>query len=238
MPTIELKHVTKTYGRVFALKDMSVTLDQGKVIGLLGPNGSGKTTLIKIITGMLKDYQGAVFINQIPWSYHFKANISYLPDVALFEARKTIKSLKSFFLDVHPDFNETRFNALMDQFQIDQRKRFKDLSKGNKEKLQLAFVLAREASIYIFDEPIGGVDPLVRDIILETIMKYKNPDTTLILATHQIHDVQELFDEVIFLYQGNLLLHRNTKHLVSDHGGSLINAYKEAYRDAAQTFKA
>ncbi|TVP96111.1 MAG: ABC transporter ATP-binding protein [Acholeplasmatales bacterium] len=231
MAFLELRNVSKRYGNLNALNDVSLSIKKGSVVGLLGPNGSGKTTMIKLITGMLRHYKGTVFLEGLPWSYRSKALISYLPDVFIFDGQHSVKGLMRYYRDMYPDFNELTFLSLLERFKIDRRGQFKQLSKGNKEKLQLAFVLAREADLYIFDEPIGGVDPVVREIILDTIMEFKQTDATVILATHQIHDVEPLFDEVIFLKEGSIHTHEDTKTLLSRSNRSLVDCFKEAFRD-------
>ena len=230
---IETKQINKTYGKVSALKNVNLRIEKGKVIGLLGPNGSGKTTLIKILTGMIRNYDGQILINGKKWSYKSKALISYLPDVMFFEKWKTLDQLVNFFDDMFEDFQPLKFKELIAYFGIEDRKHFKKLSKGNKEKLQLAFILARNASIYLFDEPIGGVDPAVRELILDVIMKFKNSNATVILSTHQIYDVENLFDEVIFLKKGKVLFHHNTRALIQNNNMSLLNIFKKVYSNVS-----
>lgn len=230
---IETKNINKNYGKVNALQNVNLKIEKGKVIGLLGPNGSGKTTLIKILTGMIRNYDGQIYVNGNKWSHKSKAIISYLPDVMFFDQWKTLDQLVKFFDEMFEDFQPLKFKELVTYFGIDDRRHFKKLSKGNKEKLQLAFVLARNASIYLFDEPIGGVDPAVRELILNTIMKFKRTNATVILSTHQIYDVENLFDEVIFLKKGKVLFHHNTKQLVQKNNMSLVNIFKKVFRNVA-----
>jgi len=225
-------NVTKYYGGLAALDGVNLTLEKGKIIGLLGPNGSGKTTLIKILTGMSLQYTGEVFVDGVKKSYISKAKISYLPDQLYFDQWMKIIDLQNYVKDIFSDFNVDRFMGLMKRFKIDDRGLIRKLSKGNQEKLQLALVLARDAEIYIFDEPIGGVDPALRQIILDTIMDHRNPNSTILLSTHQIYDVEDLFDEVIFLKEGKVVLHKPTKDLVNETGKSLLETFKEVFRYA------
>jgi len=225
-------NVTKYYGGLAALDGVNLTLEKGKIIGLLGPNGSGKTTLIKILTGMSLQYTGEVFVDGVKKSYISKAKISYLPDQLYFDQWMKIIDLQNYVKDIFSDFNVDRFMGLMKRFKIDDRGLIRKLSKGNQEKLQLALVLARDAEIYIFDEPIGGVDPALRQIILDTIMDHRNPNSTILLSTHQIYDVVDLFDEVIFLKAGKVVLHKPTKDLVNETGKSLLETFKEVFRYA------
>ncbi|MDY0347070.1 MAG: ABC transporter ATP-binding protein [Acholeplasma sp.] len=227
---IEIKGLTKQYGKTVALNNVDLSLDKGKIIGLLGPNGSGKTTLIKVLTGLLKQYSGEVVIDHRLLSTETKSEISYLPDQLYFDSWMKIDDLRRYFKDMYADFNEARFLELMMAFQIEDRTLIKRLSKGNQEKLQLALVLSRDAKVYIFDEPIGGVDPALREIILDTIMTYKNKEATVLLSTHQIYDVEDLFDEVVFLRRGQVVLHENTKTLIETRGKSLLDIFKEEFK--------
>lgn len=229
---VSIKNLNKAYGKTQALSQVNLELSKGKIIGLLGPNGSGKTTLIKVLTGLLKQYEGEVKIDSMPVSEITKNYVSYLPDQLYFDSWMKINDLKRYFMDMYDDFNPARFQELMSQFQIPNRDLIRKLSKGNQEKLQLALVLSRDAKLYIFDEPIGGVDPALREIILETIMQYRNSDATILLSTHQIYDVEELFDEVIFLRQGQVMLHQNLDELIAEKNKSLLEIFKEVFKYA------
>ncbi len=227
---VRLENISKYYGSVAALRNVDLTLEKGKIVGLLGPNGSGKTTLIKILTGMSLQYQGKVFVDGKPWTHQSKALISYLPDQLYFDRWMRIKDLERYFIDMFADFNRDKFHGLLKKFRIEDRVYLRKLSKGNQEKLQLALILSRDAMLYIFDEPIGGVDPALRQIILDTIMESRNTQATVILSTHQIYDVEELFDEVIFLKEGVIERHMETKALVEQSGKSLLETFKEVFR--------
>jgi len=229
---VSIHNLNKSYGQTQALKNVNLELTKGKIIGLLGPNGSGKTTLIKILTGLLQQYDGSVKIDGIAISEITKSFVSYLPDQLYFDSWMKIDDLKRYFMDMYSDFNEARFQELMYQFQIPPRDLIRKLSKGNQEKLQLALVLSRDARLYIFDEPIGGVDPALREIILETIMNYRNTEATILLSTHQIYDVEQLFDEVVFLKQGEVMLHQNLDELILERNKSLLEIFKEVFRYA------
>jgi ABC-2 type transport system ATP-binding protein len=227
---IKIEALTKNYQRFKALDGVNLQIEKGKIIGLLGPNGSGKTTLIKVITGLLKQYDGKVYIDGKLISYDSKSVISYLPDQLYFDSWMKIKDVKRYFKDMFSDFNVDKFDSLMTTFKIEDRKYIKKLSKGNQEKLQLALILSREAKIYIFDEPIGGVDPALRDTILNAIMAHHTPDSTIILSTHQIYDVENLFDQVIFLKEGKVLLHDDLDKVLEASGKSLLETFKEVFR--------
>lgn len=231
-PLVECVDVTKKYNTLLAVDHINLSLERGKIIGLLGPNGSGKTTLIKILTGMTLQYEGDVFVDGKKKNYESKAKISFLPDQLYFDTWMRIKDLRDYVKDMFQDFNVQRFNNMLVRFKIEDRGLIKKLSKGNQEKLQLALVLARDADLYIFDEPIGGVDPALRQTILDTIMSERNPDSSVLLSTHQIYDVEEFFDDVIFLKEGKVLLHQPTSQVIQESGKSLLETFKEVFKYA------
>lgn len=234
MPAIiQINDVSKKYRTVDALKDVTLTIRSGKVIGLLGPNGSGKTTFIKILSGMIRNYKGEILVDRQPWTYKAKHHIAYLPDTMFLSGEKKVSQMIRYYADMFDDFNESRLHTLIKRFNIDDTLRFKQLSKGNKEKLQLALILSRDTRIYLFDEPIGGVDPAVRQIILDTIMEYRKTDATIILSTHQIYDVESLFDEVIFLKEGRVFLHEPTRKLIAREQKPLVDVFKDVFRHVA-----
>lgn len=227
---IEIKDLYKSYGKKEVLSSIHLTLTSGKIVGLLGPNGSGKTTLIKILNGLLKDYKGTVFIDGKPIGKESKAIISYLPDEPYFESWMTTSDAVNLFKDMYKDFDEEKVLSLMEQFHIEKKVKIKNLSKGMKEKFQLALVMSRKAKIYILDEPIGGVDPAARDLILDTILNNYDNDALILLSTHLISDIENIFDEVIFLKNGEILLHENSEELREKRKASINTIFKEEFR--------
>lgn len=227
---IEIEGLYKSYGKKEVLRAVDLTLTSGKIIGLLGPNGSGKTTLIKILNGLLKDYQGTVLIDGNSIGKESKAIVSYLPDEPYFENWMTTSDAVHLFRDMYKDFDEEKVLSLMEQFHIEKKVKIKNLSKGMKEKFQLALVMSRKAKIYILDEPIGGVDPAARDLILDTILNNYDKDALILLSTHLISDIENIFDEVIFLRNGEVLLHENSEELREKRKASINTIFKEEFR--------
>jgi len=227
---IEIEGLYKSYGKEDVLKFVNLTLTSGKIIGLLGPNGSGKTTLIKILNGLLKDYKGKVLIDGKPVGKESKAIISYLPDEPYFENWMTTSDAVHLFKDMYKDFDEQKVLQLMEQFNIEKNVKIKNLSKGMKEKFQLSLVMSRKAKIYILDEPIGGVDPAARDLILDTILNNYENDALILLSTHLISDIENIFDEVIFLKNGEVLLHENSEELREKRNASINTIFKEEFK--------
>ena len=201
-PLVYLDHVTKNYGHEVALMDVSLNIQPGRIIGLLGPNGSGKTTIIKLINGLLQPSLGNIYIHgQLP-SPASKKVVSYLPDTTYLNENMKINDAIRYFQDFYTDFNVQRAYQLLNDLHLHPNQKLNTLSKGNKEKVQLILVMSREADLYVLDEPIGGVDPAARDYILRTIIQNRRPNSSVLISTHLIADIEQVLDEAIFINQG------------------------------------
>lgn len=227
---ISIQGLKKNYGKKQALLDVNLELQPGKIIGLCGPNGSGKTTLIKILNGLLNDYQGNIRIDGREVGAHSKSLISYLPDQTYLAGWMTGEKAIVLFKDMYHDFDESRMRELLLKLKLDSKQTIKTMSKGMKEKFQLALVMSRKASIYILDEPIGGVDPAARELILTTILENYNPNSILLISTHLISDIESIFDSVIFLKEGEVMLHEDVETLRSTHGKSVDELFREVFK--------
>lgn len=189
---LKITNVTKKYHHFKALNNVSMTLESGKIIGLLGPNGSGKTTLIKIINGLLKDYEGEVLVDGKNVGIDSRKIISYLPDENYFQDWMYIKDVLSIFSDLYEDFDKENCLTLMNRFKLDKGMKIKEMSKGMKEKFQLSLVMSRKAKLYILDEPIAGVDPAAREVILDVILNNYEEDALVLISTHLISDLETI----------------------------------------------
>lgn len=227
---IEVSHLSKYYGKKAALNNVSLTLEPGKIIGLLGPNGSGKTTLIKVLNGLLKDIKGEVMIHGQKPGKSTKAIVSYLPDDDYFSDWMKAEDAVQLFKDFYKDFDADKASSLMERLSIDPKQRIKTMSKGQKEKFQLSLVMSRNALVYIFDEPIGGVDPAAREVILDIILNNYSEDSLVLISTHLITDIEKIFDEVVFLKEGEVVLHRNVEELRSETGKSVDELFREVFK--------
>lgn len=229
-PLVYLDHVTKNYGHEVALMDVSLNIQPGRIIGLLGPNGSGKTTIIKLINGLLQPSLGNIYIHgQLP-SPASKKVVSYLPDATYLNENMKIVDAVSYFQDFYADFNVQRAYQLLNDLHLHPNQKLNSLSKGNKEKVQLILVMSREADLYVLDEPIGGVDPAARDYILRTIIQNRRPNSSVLISTHLIADIEQVLDEAIFINQGRILLHENTTVLRNQHGKSIDEIFRDQFR--------
>lgn len=227
---IEGQGLSKQFGALKALDRLDFRWDAGRIIGLLGPNGSGKTTLLKLMNGLLSPTEGHVRIEgQLP-GVTTKQIISYLPERTYLNEWMTVNRIIDFFADFYQDFNRQKAEGMMVEMDIDPTSRLKTLSKGTKEKVQLALVMAREAKIYLLDEPIGGVDPAARDFILDTILQKYNPGATIVISTHLITDVERIFDDIVFLQKGRIVLQGDVDEIRAREEKSIDALFREVFR--------
>lgn len=229
---VTVSGLNKKYGKKQVLKDVNFTCQGGQIIGLLGPNGSGKTTLIKILCGLITAYEGEVRICDQTISASSKALVSYLPDEAPFADWMKVKDVLKIYMDMYDDFDLERCLTILKRFQIDAKQRIKTMSKGTKEKFQLGMVMSRHAKLIVLDEPIGGVDPAAREVILDMILHHYQEDQTLIIATHLIADIERIFDSVMFLKEGEMIVNGNVEELRASSGMSMDELFKEKFRYA------
>lgn len=226
---VEIKNLTKKYSNKVALNNISLSIEEGKVVGILGPNGSGKTTLIKILTGLLRQTSGEVLIDGHKIGVYTKRVVSYLPDRNFLYKWMKIKDALDFFKDFYSDFDEAKFEELLEFMKLDKNMKIDTLSKGMHEKLNLSLVLSRNAKLYVLDEPIAGVDPVARDQILNAIINNYNEKSSMIITTHLVRDMENILDEVVFLKEGNVILQGGAEDLREERGKQIDDIYKEIF---------
>ncbi len=230
MARIEINNLTKNFGDLTALDDVTVSLEQGQIVGLLGPNGSGKTTLIKILNGLLQPTSGSVTINGSAPGVETKKVVAYLPDRNALPDYMTASQLMDIYEDFFEDFDRMKAEAMVDDLGINRKLTMKKMSKGTKEKLQLCLVMARQAQVYLLDEPIGGVDPATRDYILRTIISNYNENAVVLISTHLIADVESVLDDVVFIKEGRVVLHKAADEIREEKGESVDKLFREVFK--------
>ena len=230
MSILELKNITKKFGSKVALDSIHVTLQPGKIVGLLGTNGSGKRTMIKLINDLLTPDQGTVKINGKKPGIDTKKIVSYLPERSYLDPGMTVKEALRLFSDFYADFDRKKAEGLLQEFSISLDSRIKTLSKGTREKVQLVLVMSRKAKLFVLDEPMAGVDPAARDHILDTILSGYDEEATILISTHLIADVERVLDEVIFLDHGKITRQEDADELRIRTGKSIDQIFREDFR--------
>ncbi|MDR0519008.1 MAG: ABC transporter ATP-binding protein [Clostridiales Family XIII bacterium] len=227
---LECRGLTKRFGQVEAVSGVDLSVGTGRIVGLLGPNGSGKTTLIKMMNGLLTPTFGEISIGGYAPGIETKRLVSYLPDRTYFDENMKVKHCVGMFTDFYDDFNPTKAHDMLTSLGIDSDKTFRTLSKGMKEKVQLALVMSRNAKLYLLDEPIGGVDPAARDYILNTIIRNYNEDGTVIISTHLIADIEKVLDDVVFLMAGRVERTASVDGLRESEHKSVDELFREVFK--------
>lgn len=227
---LECKGLSKSYGSLQALEDVNLTIEPGRVVGLLGPNGSGKTTLIKLANGLLTPDGGEILVRGKAPCAETKAAVSYLPDKVHLPEWMTVAQLMELYAEFYADFDRERCADMIGRLNLPEKQRLGQMSKGTKEKVQLILVMSRRAKLYLLDEPIGGVDPATRDYILDTIIRNYDPEAAVVISTHLISDVENVLDEVIFVNGGKVVLQSGVDEIREKHGKSVDALFREVFK--------
>ena len=227
---VTCKELTKVYGKKPALNRVSLELESGHIIGLLGPNGSGKTTFLKLLNGLLTPTSGALYVKGTPIGVESKKVISYLPDQTYLNMNNIVQEVIDFFHAFYADFETERAYRMLESLRISPKDRLKSMSKGTKEKVQLILVMSRRAELYVLDEPIAGVDPAARDYILRTILTNYDPGASILISTHLISDIENILDQVIFIKEGEVCLRSSVDDIRMQHGKSVDALFREVFQ--------
>lgn len=230
MSLLECIHVNKNFGNKRVLKDINLTINKGKIIGLLGKNGSGKSTLIKLINDLLTIDSGKILINGEEIGIESKKIISYLPERTYLDKTMTVNEIIAYFSDFYDNFDDKKARKLLKDLNLDINQKLTKMSKGMQEKVQLVLVMSRNASLYILDEPLGGVDPATRDYILDTILSNFNEGASVIISTHLIADIERILDEVIFINEGKIILQSDADELRKKENSSIDEVFRRMFK--------
>lgn len=224
---IEIKNLSLKYEGKTVLSDFNLNLDTGKIIGLVGENGTGKSTLMRVIAGLEKNYQGGVLIDGEKLGGETNALISYQPDHLPFDDYMTVIDIGNIYERFYDDFDSESYYKMIDSFSIERSLKIKECSKGMKDKVQIAATLARKTQIYLLDEPMTGIDPKARFEMLNTIIENFNSESTLIISTHLISEIEKILDEVIIISDGKVLAHKAVDEIREEQGLSLEEYFRE-----------
>ena len=227
---LECKDLTKKYITKSALKGINISVQKGAIVGLLGPNGSGKTTLLKLAAGLLKPTSGEISVCGLKPGAESKLIAAYQPDRVYLNDWMTVKDLVQMMADFYPNFNKDKAFDMLKSLKIEAGDKLKSLSKGTKEKVQLILTMSREVPLYMLDEPIGGVDPAARDYILNTIISNYSENSTVIISTHLISDIESVLNYVLFLKEGNIIRQGDVDSIREENGMSIDQLFREEFR--------
>lgn len=229
-PLVEVSGLTKRFGTTTALDDFDLELVPGQVVGLLGENGCGKTTLLKILAGVLADYEGHVRVGGHEPGPASKALVSFLPDTSFLPDSARVTYCLELYRDFFADFDVEKARDLIGYFGLSESSRLKQMSKGMREKVQISLAMSRDARVFLLDEPISGVDPAARQLILDGILRNLSQDSLLLISTHLVHDLEPILDGVALMRHGRLLLQGSADDLRAEHSASLDQIFKETFR--------
>ncbi len=225
---INVASLSKSYGRKNVLNDISFQIEEGSIVGLLGPNGCGKTTLIKILTGLIKDHTGTVKINNDEPGPCTKSIVAFLPDKSYLPDWMRPVDAIEYFADFYADFDKAKAEKMVADFRLDPKQKLKTMSKGQQEKLCLILVMCRQAKLYILDEPLGGLDPASRSAILDLIMTNYAKNASVLISTHLINDVEKIFNRVLMINDGKLIVNAHVDE-IREKGKSVEEVFKEVF---------
>lgn len=226
---LEYNSINKNFGEKQVLKDVNLKIESNKIVGLLGKNGSGKSTLFKLANDLLTPTSGEVLINGIKVSAETKKIVSYLPERTYFNTSLKVCDTLNLFQTFYEDFDREKAENLLIDLQLDKNLRLSKMSKGMKEKVQLILVMSRKAKLYILDEPLGGVDPASREYILHTILKNFDRNSTLLISTHMIADIEKILDEVVFIDEGKIVLQEDVNKLKEREQSSIDEIFRRKF---------
>ena len=230
MTVLECIGLEKHYGHKTALGGVTLAVEPGRIVGLLGPNGSGKTTLIKLANGLLTPTAGSITVCGEAVGKESHALVSYLPERTSVPLWMRASELLDFYCDFYPGFRRDAAEEMLEHLGISPSQRIRQMSKGTREKVQLIVTMSRRAQLYLLDEPIGGVDPATRDYILSTIITNYDPEAAVVISTHLIADVERALDDVIFLSEGRVLLRSSVDEIREERGKSVDELFREVFR--------
>ena len=235
---LKVRNLKKSYGSHQVLKGVSFDIEKNNIVGLLGPNGCGKTSMIKSIVGLINDYEGQILINGQKPGMESKEIVAYLPERNYLAPWMTPKNAIDYMADFYRNFDKDKAVKMAEMFQLPLKQKIKTMSKGQQEKLQLLLVMSRKADIYILDEPLGGVDLVSREFILDTIMRNHAENSTILLSTHLIYDIEKVLDRVLMIKDGNLVVNKTVDEITHENGSTVEDLFREVFRYDAQAFEA
>lgn len=229
-PLIEARDLRKQYGRTWALAGLDLTLQPGRILGLLGPNGSGKSTFLRIAAGLVKPSGGEVRISSLRPGIESRKFVSYLPETDSLYREMTVQGTLSYTATFFDDWDSAKSLELLSFMELDPKSPVAGLSRGMRARLKLVLALSRRARLLLLDEPLSGIDPRSRSRIVQAIVgQYRPEEGSMVISTHEVIQAEGAFDDVVFLDKGRVKLAGNAEELRIQHGRSLEALFEEVY---------
>ncbi len=226
---LQCSDLVKKYMNKTAVNGISLEVEQGKIYALLGPNGSGKTTLMKIIAGLVKPTGGTVTYKGNPIGVESKKRVAYMSTEPFFYNYMSVEDVGKYYKDFFEDFDSKRYEELIGRMELGMKDKSKTLSSGLAAKLKIAATLARKAELYMLDEPLNGIDIIAREKILTTILEVAREDSTILISSHLVDELEKIIDNAVFIKNGSVVLNGEAEELRAAHGKSIVELYKEIY---------
>ncbi|MGG1853532.1 ABC transporter ATP-binding protein [Bacillus paranthracis] len=226
---LKIENLWKRYGLKAVIRELNIEITEGKIVGLVGDNRSGKTTLLKMIAGLQHPSQGSITVAGKKVGLETKEIVSFMSDKSVFDEWMTVKDSLFFYRDFYKDFDIQKAVDTIVEFKIPLEERITALSKGMVEKLQIILTFSRRAKLYVLDEPLGGIDLVSREHVLDLILQFYREDCTMLISTHLINEIENIFDEVIFLKDGEIVLYENVEDLRFQRGKAVHELFKEVF---------
>ena len=226
---LESKEVTKTFGAKTAVDHISLKLEKGHVYAMLGPNGSGKTTWMKLAAGLLKPSYGMVCFNGEPVSIESRKYVAYMSTEPYFYTWMTVKDVGKYYQDFFEDFSYDQYLKLLQQMELTEKLKTKALSSGMMAKLKIAVTMARDAQVYMLDEPFNGIDLLARDNIRRCILEHADESKILLLSSHLVEEMEAIADRAVFIKEGRLVECVDLEEMRTQQGVSMADRYRQIY---------
>ncbi len=226
LKTVNLK---KRFFKNNVLNDFYIEIEKGYIYGLIGPNGSGKSTFMKIIADLVKKTSGEIYFEEELYTSKTKKNIAYQPTEDYFYSWMKVKDVLLFYKDFYSDFQYEKGMKLVEEMNLDLNQRISSLSTGQKGRLKVLLVLSRNVPLYMLDEPLNGIDPKSRDVIMSLIASEVQEKKTIIISSHLINEFETIIDKVIFLKDGQALFNKDCEELRMETGLSINDYYKKVY---------
>ncbi len=226
---LEIKNLSIAYKNKLVLDKLNLYFKKGEIVGLLGPNGSGKTTLLRILAGLEKNYKGEVKIGGENPDYLTKSFVSYQPDHLPLDKSYNLIQISNLYDEFFEDFSKEKFEKIIRDFKLDMNMKIKNMSKGMKDKVQIALSLSRKSDLYLLDEPMSGIDPASRKKIMDVIIDNFDSEGLMIISTHLISQIERLLDKVVFISDGKIILEENIDDLRQNHKMGVEEYFEEVF---------